>query len=144
MKLIDLLLPFQKRFAQDAARFLIGLWSRQTGKGYTSSYIATRDAMTNVRSNWIIAAPTERQAMETLDKCKDWARKANIMTAETEEELDGLEKETKIKAKVIVFPNGSKIYGLPGRPASLRGFSGSLILDEFAFFENQDEVWKEV
>lgn len=116
MKLIDLLLPFQKRFAQDAARFLIGLWSRQTGKGYTSSYIATRDAMTNVRSNWIIAAPTERQAMETLDKCKDWARKANIMTAETEEELDGLEKDTKIKAKVIVFPNGSKIYGLPGRP----------------------------
>ena len=144
MKLIDLLLPFQKRFAQDAARFLIGLWSRQTGKGYTSSYIATRDAMTNVRSNWIIAAPTERQAMETLDKCKDWARKANIMTAETEEELDGLEKDTKIKAKVIVFPNGSKIYGLPGRPASLRGFSGSLILDEFAFFENQGEVWKAV
>lgn len=128
MKLSDLLLPFQKRFVNDLARFLIAVWSRQTGKGYTTGYIATKEAMSAPRNNWIIAAPTERQAMETLDKCKDWARKANILLSESEEELEALEKDTKIKAKVIVFPNGSKIYGLPGRPASLRGFRARLSL----------------
>ena len=143
-KLIDFLLPFQRKLAEVSARFLIALWSRQTGKGYTTSFIAVRDAMTNPRSNWLIAAPTERQAIETLEKCKDWVRKANILCSESEEEFEGAEKDTKIKAKVIILPNGSKIYGLPGRPTSLRGFSGSLILDEFAFFEDQKAVWTAV
>ena len=64
--------------------------------------------------------------------------------AETEEEFDALEKGAKIKAKVIVLSNGSKIYALPGKPASLRGFTGYLVIDEFAFFEDQKEVWKAV
>ena len=143
-KLKDDLLPFQRRLADDPSRYVVGLWSRQTGKGYTSSFIATQDAATNAGHNWIIAAPTERQAMETLSKCKAWASKALILAADTEEELVALEGGTKIKAKAIEFPNGSRIYGLPGRPSSLRGFTGSLILDEFAFFEDQQEVWKAV
>lgn len=143
-KLIDLLLAFQKRLANSTARFLIALWSRQTGKGFTSSFIATRGAMTEDKSKWLIVSPTERQSLETLDKCKDWIKAANLAISETEEEFDDLEKKSKIKAKVIVLPNGSKIYALPGKPASLRGFTGYLIIDEFAFFEDQKEVWKAV
>ena len=90
--------------------------------------------MTEPRSKWLIVAPTERQSLETLDKCKDWIKAANLSAAESEEEFDALEKAAKIKAKIIVLPNGSKIYALPGKPASLRGFTGYLILDEFAFF----------
>lgn len=144
MKLIDCLLTFQKKLAASTSRFLIALWSRQTGKGYTTSFIATRGAMTEDRSKWLIVAPTERQALETLDKCKTWVKAANLSVAESEEEFDALEKDTKVKAKVIELPNGSKIYALPGKPTSLRGFTGSVIIDEFAFFENQKEVWKAV
>ena len=144
MKLIDYLLAFQKRLAASTARFLIALWSRQTGKGFTSSFIATRGAMTEDRSKWLIVSPTERQSLETLDKCKDWIKAANLAISETEEEFEAIEKDTKVKAKVIVLPNGSKIYALPGKPASLRGFTGYLIIDEFAFFEDQKEVWKAV
>lgn len=144
MKLSDLLLTFQKKLAASTSRFLIALWSRQTGKGYTTSFIATRGAMTEDRSKWLIVAPTERQALETLDKCKTWVKAANLSVAESEEEFDALEKDTKVKAKVIELPNGSKIYALPGKPTSLRGFTGSVIIDEFAFFENQKEVWKAV
>lgn len=144
MKLIDYLLTFQKKLAASTSRFLIALWSRQTGKGYTTSFIATRGAMTEDRSKWLIVAPTERQALETLDKCKTWVKAANLSVSESEEEFDALEKDTKVKAKVIELPNGSKIYALPGKPTSLRGFTGSVIIDEFAFFENQKEVWKAV
>ncbi|MDR2673899.1 MAG: terminase family protein [Opitutaceae bacterium] len=139
------LLPFQRAFASDASRFAIALWSRQSGKGYASSFIATADALSAPNNNWIIAAPTERQAMETLEKCKAWARDfAAAIAAEGEEEIGGGSALAVIKAKVIVFANGSKIYALPGRPMSLRGFTGNLILDEFAFFENPEEVWKAI
>ena len=144
MKLIDLLLGFQRKAASTVARFLILLWSRQTGKGYTTSFVASRGAEIEPRSNWLIVAPTERQSLETLDKCKNWIKAAHLSVAETEEEFDALEKGAKIKAKVIVLSNGSKIYALPGKPASLRGFTGYLVIDEFAFFEDQKEVWKAV
>ena len=144
MQLIDYLLAFQKRLAASVARFVIALWSRQTGKGFTTSFIASRGAMTEPRSKWLIVAPTERQSLETLDKCKDWIKAAHLSVAETEEEFDALEKGSKIKAKIIELPNGSKIYALPGKPASLRGFTGYLILDEFAFFEDEDAVWRAV
>ena len=144
MKLIDLLLGFQRKAASTVARFLILLWSRQTGKGYTTSFVASRGAEIEPRSNWLIVAPTERQSLETLDKCKNWIKAAHLSVAETEEEFDALEKGAKIKAKVIVLSNGSKIYALPGKPASLRGFTGYLVVDEFAFFEDQKEVWKAV
>ncbi|MBR1608629.1 MAG: hypothetical protein IJ678_03320, partial [Kiritimatiellae bacterium] len=108
MKLIDQLLAFQRRLAASTARFVIALWSRQTGKGYTTSFIASRGAMTEPRSNWLIVAPTERQSLETLEKCKSWIRAANLACAETEEEFDALERDAKIKAKVIVLSNGSK------------------------------------
>lgn len=144
MRLSDHLLGFQKKLAASKSRFTIALWSRQTGKGFTTSFLAARGAMTEPRSKWLIVAPTERQSLETLDKCKDWIKAANLSAAESEEEFDALEKAAKIKAKIIVLPNGSKIYALPGKPASLRGFTGYLILDEFAFFEDQKEVWKAV
>ena len=144
MKLIDRLLGFQRHAASTAARFLILLWSRQTGKGYTTSFVASRGSEIEPRSNWLIVAPTERQSLETLDKCKNWIKAAHLSVAETEEEFDALEKGAKIKAKVIVLSNGSKIYALPGKPASLRGFTGYLVIDEFAFFEDQKEVWKAV
>ena len=141
-QLIEDLLAFQRRFVESASRFTIALWSRQTGKGFTTSFLASRGAMTEPRSKWLIVAPTERQSLETLDKCKDWIAKAHILAADTEEEFDAYQKDAKIKAKVIELPNGSKIYALPGKPASLRGFTGYLILDEFAFFEDQKEAWR--
>lgn len=144
MQLIDRLLAFQRKAAATVVRFLILLWSRQTGKGFTTSFVASRGAMVEPRSKWLIVAPTERQSLETLDKCKDWIKAANLSVAETEEEFDALERNAKIKAKIIELPNGSKIYALPGKPASLRGFTGYLVIDEFAFFEDQKEVWKAV
>ena len=142
MQLINYLLGFQKKAASTVVRFLILLWSRQTGKGFTTSFVASRGAMVEPRSKWLIVAPTERQSLETLDKCKDWIKAANLSAAESEEEFDAFEKGSKIKAKIIELPNGSKIYALPGKPASLRGFTGYLVIDEFAFFEDQKEVWK--
>jgi phage FluMu gp28-like protein len=40
-------------------------------------------------------------------------------------------------AEKIIFANGSSIYGLTSNPKTLRGRKGVVVLDEFAFHENQ-------
>src|SRR4029434_9552081 len=73
-KLYDLeLLPYQSAFAANQSRFKIGLWARQTGKDHTCTAEAVLDCQQNPGTTWIILAASERQALESLSKAKDWA-----------------------------------------------------------------------
>jgi phage FluMu gp28-like protein len=38
--------------------------------------------------------------------------------------------------------NGSRIVGLPANPDTMRGFSGDVVLDEFAFHRDPHKIWK--
>ena len=67
------LLPYQSAFAANTSRFKIGLWARQTGKDHTVAAEAVLDCLFNPGTEWIIVATSERQAIETLRKAKDWA-----------------------------------------------------------------------
>lgn len=45
-------------------------------------------------------------------------------------------------ATEVKFGNGSRIIVLPsGNPRSLRGYTGSIVIDEMALLENDTEVW---
>src|SRR6188508_1268916 len=67
------LLPYQSAFAANNSRFKIGLWARQTGKDHTATCEAVIDCLYNPGTKWIIVAASERQALESLAKAKDWA-----------------------------------------------------------------------
>lgn len=67
---LDLLLPYQAQWVADESRFKAGIWSRQSGKDFSTAAEAVRDAMIRPKTTWMIAAPSERQAMESLSKCK--------------------------------------------------------------------------
>src|SRR5262245_53978060 len=67
------LLPYQSAFAANNSRFKIGLWARQTGKDHTTAAEAVIDCLHNPGTTWIILAASERQALESLNKAKDWA-----------------------------------------------------------------------
>src|SRR6187551_1829400 len=67
------LLPYQSDFAANTARFKIGLWARQTGKDHTATAEAVLDCLHHPGATWIILAASERQAIESLAKAKDWA-----------------------------------------------------------------------
>src|SRR6476469_87240 len=67
------LLPYQSAFAANNSRFKIGLWARQTGKDHTATAEAVIDCLQHPGTNWIIVAASERQAIESLSKAKDWA-----------------------------------------------------------------------
>src|ERR1051326_4608241 len=67
------LLPYQAAFAANKSRFKIGLWARQTGKDFTCAAEAVFDCSNNPNTEWVIVAAGERQALESLEKAKQWA-----------------------------------------------------------------------
>jgi len=44
----------------------------------------------------------------------------------------------------IALPNGVRIIGLPANPQTLRGFTGDVLLDEFAMHRDDREIWAAV
>ena len=47
----------------------------------------------------------------------------------------------KYKVHTITFPNGSQIIGVPANPDALRGYTGDLLLDEFAAHKDSRAIW---
>ena len=101
--------------------------SRLWGKSTVSAAKAVHRAYTRPGSLVLVASPGERQSREFLRKSADMVRKLKIRIRR-----DG------DNAASLMFPNGSRIVGLPGTEATVRGFSAvSLILiDEAALVDN--------
>lgn len=143
---LDLLLPYQRCWADDGARWKIGLMSRQVGKDFSSGAEGIRDCfateLRGEKTTWLIGAPSERQALESFEKWKEWAEAFKVSVADLFEERDA--PEALLKSATMTFPNGTRVIAVPGRPDTVRGFSANLLLTEFAFFEDPDKTWRAV
>lgn len=139
-----LLLEYQFAWFRDSARFKAGLWSRQSGKDFTSEGEAVEDCITRPKTEWMIAAPSERQSIDSLDKAKDWAAAFDLAIADYQEKREGSSSETLLKSAEITFSNGAKIRAVPGKPDTVRGRSANILLTEFDFFENPSETWRAI
>lgn len=142
---LDLLFGYQRRWVDDDARFKIGLMSRQVGKDFSSGAEGVRDCalheIKKSKTGWMIAAPSERQSLASLDKWKEWAQAFNLAIADIQEKREG-GSETLLKSSTIVFPYGSSVIAVPGKPDTVRGESRNVLLTEFGFFEQPDETWR--
>ena len=136
---LDLLLPYQRRWVDDPARFKIGVQSRQTGKSFQTSGEAVLDGISNPGTLWVCLSAGERQALEWLEKCKSWAKAFQIAIASYAE--DRQIAEAVLKSAEIKFANGSRIIAIPANPSTARGYSANIILDEFAYHEKPDVIW---
>lgn len=137
----DLLLPYQKDWASDTSRFKIGCWARQTGKSWTTGFEAVTDCMAR-KTMYVCLSTGERQALEWMQKARDWAEAYQFAIGEYAELRDG--DEALLKAAEIRWPNGSRLVAIPANPATARGYSANLILDEFAFHDDPDGIWRSV
>jgi phage FluMu gp28-like protein len=130
-------LPYQRQWLSDNSLYKFGLWARQTGKDYTCAGEAAYDCATNKDRHWLILACGERQARESLLKAKEWAQRFKA----AKEIYSPVRRES---ATEILFENGSRITALPAKPQTVRGYSANVILTEFAFHENPEEIWKAI
>ena len=139
----NLLLEYQFAWREDPSRFKAGLMSRQSGKDFSSESEAAEDCHARAKTEWMIAAPSERQALDSLDQGKTWAAAFDLKIDDYDEQREG-GSETLLKSAEIIFENGSRMRAVPGKPDTVRGRSANLLLTEFDFFENPAATWRAV
>lgn len=132
----EILLPYQLRWVRDESRFKIGMWSRQTGKSFSTAAEAVLHCQLHPGVLWVVLSAGERQALEWMRKAKQWAEAVNLAIADFT--TSGEAETTKAE---ILFANKSRIVAIPANPDTARGYSANLILDEFAIHEKPWDIW---
>lgn len=151
-------LTYQRAWIEDQSRFKIGMFSRQTGKTFTTGGECADDCfrgwMEDRRARWVILSRGERQAAEMMTEVIKPFTKAFYEVYNTllkggepvfsEGEFRAPQEkgpDAVYKALEVGFPNGSRITALPANPDTARGFSANVILDEFAFHAKSRDIW---
>lgn len=138
---LDGCLSYGLKWINDEARFKIGMWARQTGKSFYGTLEAVRDCRER-KTMWVILSAGERQALEAMLKARDHDTAFRVSLAGYEEQRDS--SETLLKQAEMRWPNGSRLLAIPANPNTARGYSANLLLDEFAFHEQPDDIWRAI
>ncbi len=138
------LLEYQHRYFQDTSRFKFALQARQTGKDFTSEGEAVRDCLKRPGIDWLIGAPSERQALDSLEQAKLWAEAWKVYTKGIHIEREGSTSQHLLKSAEIVFTNKSRIRAVPGKPDTVRGRSANVLLTEFDYFDDPTATWRAI
>jgi hypothetical protein len=107
--------------------------TRQWGKSTIAAAKAVHQAWSQEGSLTLVVSPSARQSGEFVRKAAGFARRLGV-----ERKGDGDNEMS------MVFPNGSRIVGLPGSEATIRGYSAVslLLVDEAA--RVSDELYKAI
>ncbi|MGQ0287131.1 terminase large subunit domain-containing protein [Pasteurellaceae bacterium 22721_9_1] len=139
-----ILYEYQRRWLQDESRFKVAMFSRQSGKTFTTTLEIVLDCLEaeakGEKTRWVILSRGERQAKEAMNEGVKRHLEAMGIVCEVLEVP--FKEDTTINALEVTFPNGSKITALPANPDTARGFSANVFLDEFAFHQDSREIWK--
>jgi hypothetical protein len=121
----------QAEVLRSDARRLILNCTRQWGKSTVAAAKAVHRAYTRPKSLVLVASPTDRQSAEFVRKAFEMVRRLGLRPRG-----DG------DNATSLLFPNGSRIVGLPGTDSTVRGFSAVslLLIDEAAWV--QDPIYR--
>jgi phage FluMu gp28-like protein len=134
------LTEYQRNWVQDKSRFKIGVVTRQGGKSFGTALESVLDCVEH-KTMWVFLSAGERQSKELMGKAALHSRAIGHAVQEMETDY-WTDKDTKYKMLEIVYPNGSRIVGLPANPDTARGWSANILLDEFALHRDSREIWK--
>ncbi|MEW6265314.1 MAG: terminase family protein [Thermodesulfobacteriota bacterium] len=131
-----LLLPYQRHYVNDERRFKIWIAARQVGKSTAVAYESVLLASARPKTAVLLVSASQRQSHELLEKVKIWAEALKIGVAP-----DVVARQTSEELRLV---NGSRLVSLPANPDTIRGFTGHVFLDEFAFHQHSAKIWAAV
>ncbi|MBI4835913.1 MAG: hypothetical protein HY817_01500 [Candidatus Abawacabacteria bacterium] len=132
-----LFLPYQRDWINDRSRFKIIEKSRRTGMTFAQSWEDVEDCLKKrVPAVWF-SSSDESAAKEYMEYCQNWAKVLNMAAEPLGQEI--IEKET---VTTLKFKNGTKIVALSSNPKAFRSKGGKVVLDEFAFHDKANELYK--
>ncbi len=131
-------LDYQERWIEDNSQLKIAVWSRQSGKSFAAALRATLKCACD-RTQYIVLSKGERQSRLFMEKVKDFCETFKELRILSDFETG---PETDEKTMEVFFPDtGSRIIGLPANPDTARGYTGNIVLDEFAFHGDAHKIY---
>lgn len=141
--------PYQQAWADDASKFKCGMFARQSGKTFTTTYEIADDIVAadiaGKRVRWVILSRGERQAREALDEGLKLHLRAMGQAFDSIVDSDSdyrWEDGSIVKAQEVVLRHGSRVTALPANPDTARGYSANVFLDEFAYHKDSRAIWR--
>ncbi len=137
-------LKYQKDWLNDNSKVKLAAKSRRIGLSWVQSFEDVRDALTlKIRNKvcdvWFTSADLSA-AKEYINYCKFWAKAFNAGLYDLGEVV--IDEEKGIKALSLEFSNGARINAISSNPSAFRSKGGKVVIDEFAFHKNPNELWK--
>jgi phage FluMu gp28-like protein len=134
-------LPFQRDWLQDPSPLKIMQKSRQIGASFVDAYDSVKKAGAhNARFDVWVSSRDETQARLYLEDCARWANWFQIGTESCGEMT--IHDPNDLRAHVLQFASGRRIYSLSSNPNALAGKRGHVKLDEFALHQDQRMLYR--
>jgi phage FluMu gp28-like protein len=136
--------PYQRSIFEDHSSGVVVLhWSRQIGKSHTLAAWAVWRLITRPGRLVTVLSNSRDNGAEFLRKCAEFCRAFESGCFVSEEKgREARIRDTRMELRVRVWGREGRIKVLAANPRTARGFSGDLILDEFAFHENSTAIWE--
>jgi phage FluMu gp28-like protein len=119
-------------------------WSRQIGKSFTLAAWAVRRLLKNPGRLVTVLSNSKANGQEFLLKVAQVSELFRTAAPSADLSPDGRIENMRMEVRIKVDGKIGRIIVLAANPRTARGFSGDLILDEFAFHEDSDAIWDAV
>ena len=137
-------------FWDNETGLLILHWSRQIGKSYVLANWAVARLVKQLEKNptWLVTVLSNSRdnGAEFCLKAAESCKTAGAAFESTDESPDVTYENMRMEIRITRMVNGKEHVGrikvLAANPRTARGFSGDLILDEFAFHEDSNAIWE--
>ncbi len=134
---------FQSPIFNDRSTGIIVLhWSRQIGKSYTLAAWAVDRLLTRPGRLVTVLSNSRDNGAEFVQKCAEVCNQLGAVFESMDDSPDTEYENMRMEVRVTVKGKTGRIKVLAANPRTARGFSGDLILDEFAFHENSNAIWE--
>jgi phage FluMu gp28-like protein len=132
---------YQWKWILDESPVKIMEKSRRIGMTYAQAFEDVRDCVRKKVPAVFFSSADDSAAKEYIIYCSQWAKLYhNAAKAGWGEEV--ADERSGHKAYSIDFKNGTRIIALSSNPKNFRSKGGKVVLDEFAFHENAEALWK--
>lgn len=132
------LLDYQRADVEAPDRFRWCCWCRQSGKSFTKALRRVLRGLQRGR-NQILLSAGERQSRELMLKVQQHCHALRIaceLIGQPAFRPEGLRGGLELR-----LPNRVRVIALPANPDTVRGFTGDVLLDEFAMHRHDREIW---
>ncbi len=137
-------------FWDNETGLLILHWSRQIGKSYTLANWAVARLVKQLEKNptWLVTVLSNSRdnGAEFCLKAAQACTVAGAAFQSSDDSPDLTYDNMRMEIRITRIVNGKEHVGrikvLAANPRTARGFSGDLILDEFAFHEDSNAIWE--